>query len=203
MTWTAIIPVRLGAPRKTRLSGSVSAFERERLADLLFAHVARTVRTHQRVAELIILSPLRPPGSPDGWKRDDGRGLNEELTALRDELSPANVLVVHADLPLIGHSDLTELMDAAESAGIALAPDHAAEGTNAVAIRQGQPFSFAFGPGSLAAHRAAARVPAGTEPRLVVSRGLAHDIDLPSDLTTACAAARSSDGGAWRWNSAK
>jgi 2-phospho-L-lactate/phosphoenolpyruvate guanylyltransferase len=177
MSWTAIIPVRLGGPRKTRLAGCLTAVEREQLADRLFAHVATTVRTHPQVIERIILSPLRPPASPDRWMRDEGRGLNAELTALREKLPDRDLLVIHADLPLLTHADLSVLFDAA-AAGIAIAPDHTGQGTNALAIRREQELVFAFGPASLAAHVAAA----GVWARLVVSPGLARDVDTAEDL---------------------
>ena len=63
--------------------------------------------------------------------------------------------------------------------GAALAADRHGLGTNAVALRAGIPFTFHFGPASLAAHRAAA--PAGA--RIVTTPGLGLDVDTPEDWT--------------------
>lgn len=184
MSWTAIIPVRLGGPRKSRLAQSLQPAGRERLADALFAHVLAIVRHHPKITETFILSLEQPALHAERWWPDEGRGINEELTAVRAALPLSDLLVVNADLPFLSTGDLTAMIDAAEIAGAALAPDHTGEGTNAMAISTGWPFTFAFGPGSLAIHCGAA----GDAARLVRTVGLARDIDTPVDLAFALAA---------------
>lgn len=184
MSWTAIIPIKLGAPRKSRLGEWLAPAERERLADQLFAHVLAVVRNHPKIAQTIILSLEQPAIPIERWWPDQGRGINEELTAVRAALPPCDLLVVNADLPFLRAADVTAIIQAAETAGAALAPDHTGEGTNAVAISRGRPFIFAFGPGSLDVHRGAADHGAG----LVRTAGFARDIDTPDDLAFALAA---------------
>ncbi len=179
--FVAVIPLRLGAPRKNRMAAHLSPPERERLADQLFAHVAAMVAAHPRVVRTIILSPAQPPENEYDWRKDSGRGLNVELESLRVELPADDLLVVHADLPLLTGEDLTAMIDAAEETGIAVAPDHTETGTNSVAIKAGRRFPFAFGNGSLAAHLTAC----GGNARLVRRMGLALDIDCPGDLDLA------------------
>jgi len=178
---TAIIPVRLGAPRKSRLSGVLSSIERERLADQLFAHVTNIVSNHPDVAGTIVLSPVQPRSDDFSWRSDSGQGLNLELEALRAALRADDLLIVHADLPLLTAEDVTAMIDAARLTGVAIAPDHLETGTNAVAVHKDRRFPFAFGSGSLAAHIAAADVSSALVRRI----GLALDIDRPEDLVLA------------------
>ena len=177
----AVVPLRLGAPRKSRLASSLSPLERERLADQLFTHVTGVVGNHPGVTRLIVLSPVRPQSSVVRWQADLGRGLNAELEALRKELRAEDLLVLHADLPLLASEDVTAMISAARQTGVSIAPDHRETGTNAVAIQNERSFPFAFGSASLAAHLAAT----GGETSLVRRIGLALDIDLPEDLDLA------------------
>lgn len=182
MNWTAVIPIRFGAPRKSRLAALLTPSQREALADQLFGHVERTVRGHHNIQTTLILSPVRPVHIGDGWWPDRGSGLNAELTALREKLPEQNLLVIHADLPFLSSTDLSALIVSAEQHGIALAPDRVGEGTNAVAITAGSSLRFGFGVQSLARHRASNR-----HMGLVKTAGLAHDIDTPADLALATA----------------
>ena len=177
----AVVPLRLGAPRKSRLASCLSPVEREKLADQLFTHVTSVVSNHPGVTRVIVLSPVRPQSSIVRWRADRGRGLNAELEALRKELRAEDLLVLHADLPLLAAQDVTAMISAARQTGVSIAPDHRETGTNAVAIQNERSFPFAFGSGSLAAHVAAT----GGETSLVRRIGLALDIDLPEDLDLA------------------
>jgi len=183
MSWTAIIPLKQAGARKTRLTERLTEAERDRLADRLFAHVAGMLMAHPQIGDVLILSPAAPPAGFGIWRRDGGLGLNAELTALRQIYGGRDLLVVHADLPLLGADDITALLAAAGQDGFAIAPDRLGTGTNAITIPRGRPFAFAFGPDSLSAHRAA---DAGA--RIVERPGLALDIDTPDDLDAAVAA---------------
>ena len=181
MSLTAIIPVRLGLPRKTRLSERLLASEREALADRLFSHVLSVVSAHPSVGRTIILSPLQPSDTAADWRLDQGRGFNAELENLRRGLTNDDLLVVHGDLPLLAGEDVGAMIDAMQESGIGLAPDRLDEGTNAVALRAGTPFAFAFGSRSFPAHLDAS----GGNATLVRRLGLALDIDSPDDLDAA------------------
>lgn len=181
MKWTAIIPARVGGPRKTRLSDCLSAAQRERLSDELLAHVAHVVGAHPRIDRTVVLSPVRPRDFHCEWRVDNGRGINAELAAVRLQLQPEGLLVVLADLPSLDRGDIDALIDAADETGIALAPDHLETGTNAIAIHHSRSFRFAFGPESLCAHLLAADGRTG----FVRRAGLACDVDRPEDLVRA------------------
>jgi 2-phospho-L-lactate guanylyltransferase len=92
--------------------------------------------------------------------------------------------VLFADLPLLSVDDLLHLDSAAGQ--IAIAPDSAEAGTNALTLRTGPvdltEFRFQFGASSFARHVAeAARF--GIRPGIVRAAGLAYDLDTPADLT--------------------
>jgi 2-phospho-L-lactate guanylyltransferase len=177
MTWRAIIPLKQAGARKTRLAARLSAAERDRLCLEMFAHVARTLAACPAIGGVCVLSPVRPDGWSGAWLRDAGRGLNAELAGARERLGGARVLVIHADLPWLAREDVAAMVEAAEAAGAALAPDHHDQGTNAVGLRDETAFDFRFGPGSLGLHRV-------QRPGAAIVRrdGLARDVDTPEDL---------------------
>lgn len=175
MTWTAVVPLKAAADRKTRLAGHLSPAERIALSLTMAQHVATTLLALPDINKVLLLSP--PPPEPLGatWAADLGTGLNPELERIRAGVR-GGVLIVHADLPLLGSDDLSELISAAQRHGAAIAPDRRGNGTNAVALREGHLFRLAFGSNSFEAHRA-------QDGCAVVSRpGLAFDIDTIEDL---------------------
>jgi 2-phospho-L-lactate guanylyltransferase len=182
MSWTAVLPLKLGVDRKSRLASRLSPEERRLLSDQMAAIVMGCVEASASVDRMILLSPTVAPGSWE-WRRDEGRGLNAELTALRSDLGGTSMLVVHGDLPLLAPDDLDALIAAANN-GCALAPDRHGSGTNALALREGFPLAFAFGENSCDLHRASAGDGAG----IVRRPGLMIDVDTPEDLDTAIAA---------------
>ena len=183
MNWTAIVPLKLGPERKSRLASRFSAPFRAALSDHMAQVVVDTLHACPSIDRVILLSPHPVAPLAAEWRADDGRGLNEELEALRQQLELSPLLIIHSDLPLVTPDDIKALVAAADQKGCALAPDRHGAGTNAAAIGQGQVFTFAFGEGSLARHVASAPCAA------IVSRpGLSIDIDTPEDLDAALAA---------------
>lgn len=172
--WTAIVPIKPARERKQRLIG-LDARERLRLTDYMLDHVLVTARDHALVDTVLLVSDA--PHDGVDWLADAGSGLNGELTAARAMRAERDCLILLADLPLICPDDLSALLETAERYGAALAPDRHGTGTNALALKAGVPFTFAFGPESCGRH--AAMVP----PLAIVTRqGLAFDIDTPDDL---------------------
>jgi 2-phospho-L-lactate/phosphoenolpyruvate guanylyltransferase len=178
VTWTAIVPIKPAATRKTRLA-TLDPAMRVALTERMLAHVLRVTGDHAAIARVLVLS--RDPVGRSGWLEDQGRGLNRELQAVRGRFG--NVLVVHADLPFLHGDDLAALIDAAHRCRAAIARDKTGSGTNAVALTAGCDIAFAFGADSLRRHHR--QYPAGA---IVDRPGLAQDIDTPDDLH-ACAMA--------------
>ena len=180
MSWVAIVPLKQGASQKSRLSQSLDPAQRAALTEALFTRVLAALDACESVSQVVVLSPSDPQRLKVEWVRDEGRGLNEELMALRARFSDRNVLVLHADLPFLEADEIKKLLAAAETAGVAIAPDKFDLGTNALALRAEAAVSFSFGADSFAKHHAAA-----PHASIVKSRGLSHDIDTPDDLRAA------------------
>lgn len=183
MNWTAVLPLKMGPNRKSRLASRFSALARAALSDHMAQGVVDALKACGSVGRIILLSPQPVAALAAEWRCDAGRGLNEELEALRHRVARAPLLVVHGDLPLLTPDDVEALAAAAERHGCALAPDRHGAGTNAAAIGQGQAFTFAFGEGSLARHVASA-----ADAAIVRRAGLSIDIDTPDDMDAALAA---------------
>lgn len=177
MSWTLLVPLKPEGARKTRLRDVLSDAERTRLGESWFAHVVDILGRVEGV-KLVVLSAERPSGWEGGWRRDEGRGLNPELQAARAVLRGAPIAILHADLPHLRLEDVEALLEAAERRGCAIAPDRHGTGTNGLAIADGRPFRFAFGPMSFERHSAEA----GAGHEVVERPGLALDVDTPDDL---------------------
>ncbi len=175
--WRAIIPLNLGRDCKTRLASHLSAQERETLVRSMAAHVVEQVRAARGIKEVFLLSPEEPEFETSGWFKDHGRGLNAELAAA---ISGERQLITHADLPLLRPADIEAMIEAAEIAGAAIAPDRFETGTNGLALLQCSGFRPAFGDGSFAKHQALL-------PNAVIIKceGLGHDIDTFDDFDAA------------------
>lgn len=175
MSWTAVVPLKNRADRKTRLAQVLAPDERIRLADAMVRRVIAALERTAAVSRVLLLSPSPLEACNAEWVDDEGAGLNLELMRVRTRLV-GPMLIVHADLPLLSQDDIAVLIAAAEEKGAALAPDHRGEGTNAIALAASRPFQFCFGQRSFLAHKAQGG-------SAIVQRvGLAFDVDLPVDV---------------------
>lgn len=108
---------------------------------------------------------------PDG-------GLDAAASAVVDT-ADGPWCVIHGDLPLLAATDL-EPIDTLLAEGRAVLAPSRDGGTNLVAAPV--PVSFAYGPGSFARHLAAT---AALRPAVLVTAGLAVELDTIGDLTAA------------------
>ncbi len=182
MIWTAIVPIKGGDDRKSRLSRRLDREERIRLSNAMAAHVLGCLGQVPAIGEIHTLSP--DPIPPFLWRQDMGRGLNSEMDAFRVDMGVEPLLVIHGDLPLLHPDEVSALLTVAESSGGAIAPDRHGEGTNALALIAIDDFRFTFGEKSYAAHVSAMRGKAVSLKR----KGLTHDVDTPEDLDAITAA---------------
>jgi 2-phospho-L-lactate/phosphoenolpyruvate guanylyltransferase len=178
MRWTAVVPLKGAAERKSRLAPALDAVHRRELSDQLYCHVVRSIAASRLADEIIAVSPALPDaGVPVRLWVQQESSLNAELERIRAVIA-APLMVVNADLPLLEAADLVSLADAARQHGCAVAPDRHGTGTNAVALLPDAPFRFAFGPGSLALHLKSAQGRAQSVER----PGLACDVDTLADI---------------------
>jgi 2-phospho-L-lactate/phosphoenolpyruvate guanylyltransferase len=173
--WRVLVPMKQGNDGKSRLGSMLGEGERAGLAERMAAHVLKVLQSCFDAAQITILSPRCPDGWDGGWQRDQGRGLNPELTDWRKAQGGGAILIIHADLPLLSAEDVRELIKAAQD-GAAIATDRAGEGTNAVAISDGRAFAFCFGAGSRVLH--CRQYP---DMAVLEREGLMSDLDTPED----------------------
>ncbi len=185
-----IVPHRGLEAAKTRLAPSLDPAERIMLASQLLQRVLRVAR--EVTDDVVVISPSRPLGEivdAAGARLavQRGMGLNEGLVQARAEAMDQGIytlVVLHGDLPNLRAQDIVTLIEslpADGSPGVAIAPDRAGTGTNALALQPPNVIGFRFGTGSFARH--AAEVDRAGVPCVAVNRGgLAFDLDTPEDL---------------------
>lgn len=112
-------------------------------------------------------------------------GLNAAVTEAVAHLAANGVewaIVAHADLPRATSFDAVwNAVREASNRVMAIVPDRHDDGTNVLAVPTGAGFTFAYGPGSFAAHRAEAER-RGLAVQVVRDPDLAWDVDTPEDL---------------------
>jgi 2-phospho-L-lactate guanylyltransferase len=175
-----VVPVKAFTAAKRRLAGVLEPAERQALA--------------RRMAEVVVGAAAPLPvvvvcddeavrewalalGADVVWCPD--RGLNGAVAdgvAHLAERGVERAIVAHADLPLA-----TRLDWVADFPGVTLVPDRRRDGTNVAAVPTTAGFTFHYGGGSFASHRAEA-TRLGLPVRLVSDPFLAWDVDLPGDL---------------------
>jgi 2-phospho-L-lactate guanylyltransferase len=188
VTVRIIVPHRGLAAAKTRLAPVLDDGEREALARRLLEQVLRVA--HDACGDVVVITPsqaLEPVVAAAGARLvvQRGMGLNEGLDQARGEAianGVATLVILHGDLPNLLADDVAALIEALpEAGGVAIAPDRAGIGTNALALRPPDAIPLRFGIGSFAAHVDVART--ANVPLVEVHRpGLAFDLDTPADL---------------------
>jgi 2-phospho-L-lactate guanylyltransferase len=185
-----IVPHRGLEAAKTRLAPSLDPEERVMLASQLLQRVLKVAL--QVSDDVVVISPSRPlaeivQASGARLSIQRGMGLNEGLDQARSEAildGIGTLIILHGDLPNLRAGDIETLARALPSdggPGVAIGPDRAGTGTNALALRPPGVINFRFGAGSFAAH--AAEVERAGVPLVAVNRaGLAFDLDTPEDL---------------------
>ena len=190
LSWSVVIPVKVLALAKSRLSGLAGP----RRAELALAMAADTVAAaaacpavdsvivvtddDEAAAELSGLGALVLPDEP-------GDGLNPALAfgaAYSDERWPDRGRAgLAADLPALDTAELGRALAQAAEVRQAFVADAAGTGTTMYAAGPGAAFRPRFGPGSCAAHLAAGAV----ELALPGLDGLRRDVDTVADLRDA------------------
>ncbi len=185
-----IVPHRGLEAAKTRLAPSLDPDERIMLASQLLQRVLKVAG--EVSDDVVVISPSRPlaeivEASGARLSVQRGMGLNAGLDQARSEAlldGIGTLIVLHGDLPNLRPGDIDTLAAALPSdgsAGVAIGPDRAGTGTNALALRPPGVINFRFGVGSFAAH--AAEVERAGVTCVAVNRaGLAFDLDTPADL---------------------
>jgi 2-phospho-L-lactate guanylyltransferase len=189
----AVLPMNHLSRAKSRLADTLDPGSRRALVLWMGERVLCALEASAAVVRTVVVSP-----DPDvlAWTcarrvaalRQTSGGLNEGLELGRRwslDVGADALLVLFGDLPLLTSADVFALVAAVEGMSevgrIALAPDRADRGTNALALRPPGALPFLFGADSLSRHADAAHT-AGVEPQYVRREGLSFDVDTPVQL---------------------
>lgn len=186
----AAVPIKRFYVAKRRLAPLLSSETRSRLGqDLALRTMSAIASAGGEVVALAADREVATWAEDRGWEAmvDRAGGLDQAAAAAaaRADAEGRAWLVIHADLPLLTPPDVSAALEVLEAAGSPIAPSD--DGGTSLVGGRGE-FRFSYGPGSF--HRHLARL---TRPRVIVRRGLALDLDGPSDY----AAALRSRGGNW------
>jgi 2-phospho-L-lactate/phosphoenolpyruvate guanylyltransferase len=188
LRWSVVIPVKVLALAKSRLTGLAGPSR----AELALAMAADTVAAACAATGSVIvvtdddraraaLSGLGAVVVPD----EPGDGLNPALrfgAALADERWPGRGRVgLAADLPALGAAELGHALAAAAESDQAFVADAAGTGTTLYAAGPGVAFWPRFGPESRTAHLSAG----AAEITISGIDGLRRDVDTLADLRDA------------------
>lgn len=185
MSCWALVPLKTPGLGKTRLSPGLGSLERRQLVETMLARVLEALADSHLVDQIAIVG-MDPELCPSGVLHlpDAGTGLNGALTVASQQAQRAGaheILVLHADLPLVLAEEIDDFIRSGRRQCMALASDRHGQGTNAIFLSQPADFAFSFGPNSLARHQALAAA-RDQQPALSQAPGLMFDIDTAQDL---------------------
>lgn len=175
-----LLPVKTFTEAKLRLAPALDPAHRAQLARAMATHVvesASPLPTAVVCDDSEVAAWARELGALVVWEPE--RGLNRAVEAGVARLAAGGarrVVVAHADLPRAGRLEWVARFD-----GVTLVPDHDDNGTNVICVPSAAGFTFSYGPGSFARHRAEAHR-LGLAVRVVREPSLSHDVDVPADL---------------------
>ena len=185
MATTVLIPVNRLDRAKGRLAALLEPAERAELVRRSLAGVLAAVEGAGMEAVVLTSDEAVEAEVPAGvqvLEEDaDLHGLSAQLERAADRLGAEELLILHADLPLVTAEALRELVAQAPEAPSATLVRPGDGGTNAMLLRPPGRFPLAYGRGSGDLHEAAARE-AGLAVRRADVPALALDLDTPADV---------------------
>lgn len=192
MTLWAVVPVKPLRRGKSRLAGVLNDEDRATLNRNLLEHTLETLMDLPELEQVLVIS--RDPEALALARfrgartvlEDGNPHLNVALTRatmVASTYAARGILILPADLPQISHADIRAMIAAAgEPPVVVIAPDHRKEGTNALLVNPAGLIPYDFGGGSFVRHMAHAKAK-GARLEILDLPTLAHDVDLPEDLT--------------------
>jgi 2-phospho-L-lactate guanylyltransferase len=190
LSWSVVIPVKVLAQAKSRLSGLADA-DRAAMALAMAADTVSAAVACPAVAAVIVVSDdpaVRTEAQAAGAEviADlPGAGLNQALAAGAEHAaarsSGRGLAALTADLPALSAAELQAALTAASAVNQAFVADAAGSGTTLYTAKPGAPFRPRFGPQSRMRHREAGAV----ELDLPGIPGLRRDVDTLADLREA------------------
>jgi 2-phospho-L-lactate guanylyltransferase len=200
----AVLPVKSPQNAKQRLSGFLSAAERETLAWILYKQTLAALCQTKGIDQVAVVTS--DSGIAEHARRsgtlvfDENEQLSHSVSAdaacLRAiKLGATTVLLVPIDVPLVTTADFSRLAAAARpgpQAALIVVPSADGTGTNALARTPPDVIESRFGPGSCRMHLDQARSKS-VHAEVLRLRGLMFDIDTPEDVAELLASSHNSD----------
>ncbi len=196
----AVVPVKRFDRAKQRLARVLGGAERAALAAAMLGDVLEQIAATSGFAGTLVVS-----GDPEAATIGQAFGA----TAVADPLDAgtnaavghgiracaasdaSGVMVIPGDIPFVTRAELTRVLAALRQAPVVLVPALRDGGTNLLGLSPPGVIAPAFGAGSFARHRTAAR---DFQPIVLPLDGAGHDIDTPDDLAIAPNVAQSGSG---------
>lgn len=181
-----ILPVKALSAAKTRLGADYGETGRAEIARALFADALALCESVELLEWFCVSDDpeVRDAAAAAGLRPivDPGPDLNAALASAIDEVARAgatSVTIVPADVPLAWRGDIEDVLDTGATSDVVLVPSGDG-GTNCLYLGPPDALEVRFGPGSLAAHLAAAER-TGLRCALLNLPRLQLDIDTPDD----------------------
>lgn len=192
MALWAVVPVKPLRWGKSRLASVLSEEERTSLNRKLLSHTIDTLIELPELEQVLVVS--RDPEALALARYRGARTVLEDgaphlnialtrATVIATTYAARGVLILPADLPQISAGDIQAMIEAGTNPPVVvIAPDYRGEGTNAMLVNPAGLIQYDFGPDSFERHVAQAKSK-GAEVKVLNLSSLAHDVDLPEDLT--------------------
>jgi 2-phospho-L-lactate guanylyltransferase len=191
MTLWAIVPVKPLRTAKSRLSAVLTRDEREILSQQMLINTLDLLREVKEIERTLVvsrdtkaLSIARKHGARTVTE-NGAPELNNALsraTVVAQQYDISGVLIIPADLPLMGMNDVEKLISkATDPPVVVIAPDRHGRGTNALLSSPPGLIEYDFGIDSFERHVARAKA-AGVRIVVFENPSIGLDVDLPEDL---------------------
>ena len=196
----ALLPVKSPHNAKQRLTGFLSAKQREKLARILYRQTLGALCQAEGIDRVVVVTSdsdvaehARSSGTLVFEENEQvSHSISADAACLRAiELGATTALLVPIDVPLVTPADFSRLAAAARP-GLIVVPSADGTGTNAMVRTPPDVIESRFGPGSCRAHLDQARlknVPAD----ILRLPGLMFDVDTPEDVADFLASSHSGD----------
>ena len=185
----ALLPVKSPKNAKQRLSGFLSAAQREELARAMFEQVLETICSAGGLDRVVVATSDEQIAQHAGSRGVEVLREREQIShsysadaaAQHAMASGANsVILLPIDVPLITRAEIESLVEEARH-GVIVVPSGDGTGTNALVRNPPDAIKACFGPGSFIAHCSAAES-LGIPLRILRPPGILFDLDTPEDV---------------------
>src|SRR5918992_5978188 len=194
MNVAALMPVKGFRNAKQRLSSVLSSDARELLAETMFCDVLRQVRRARGLVGVFVVTgdekvaAIAAAAGAQVIREAEETGETDAVDFARWQLKRSGfeaVLIIPADMPLVGASDIEEVLahvpEGAKAPYALLVPSHDRLGTNALLLAPPDLIKLRFGYDSFNYHISQISAQ-GLPIRCFDNERIALDIDEPTDL---------------------